>query len=56
MVPLFVRQTLVESNGTSAGGDQTQAQMARDRRYTGTMGRPLNRCDDRTLAMRYYTL
>jgi hypothetical protein len=43
LVPLYVRNTLVESNGCTPGGDQTQKIMALDSRYTHTFGRPLNR-------------
>lgn len=43
MVPLYVRNTLFEKNGTTPGGDQTQETMAKDRRYSHYIGRPLNR-------------
>lgn len=43
LLPLYVRNTLLEKNGTSSGGDQTQDVMAMDRRYSHTLGRPLNR-------------
>lgn len=43
LVPLYVRNTLLEKNGTTPGGDQTQAIMSQDARYTHTFGRPLNR-------------
>ena len=43
LLPLYVRNTLLEPNGTSASGDQTQEVMAMDRRYSHYMGRPLNR-------------
>ncbi len=46
MVPLYVRSTLVEANGTSPGGDQTFDMMATDRRYTHYMGRVLNRFEE----------
>lgn len=45
MLPLYVRNTLLEKNGTTPGGDQPAAVMALDRRYTHLMGRPLNRFD-----------
>ena len=38
-----MRNTLCETNGTTPGGDQTQANMAKDSRYTHAFGRPLNR-------------
>jgi len=43
MLPLYVRNTLFEKNGTSAGGDQTNETMSKDGRYTHNFGRPLNR-------------
>ena len=43
LVPLYVRNTLVESNGCYPGGDQTKDTMAKDARYTHTFGRQLNR-------------
>jgi len=43
LLPLYVRNTVLEHNGTSAGGDQTQEVMAMDRRYSHYLGRPLNR-------------
>ena len=43
MIPLYVRNTLLEKNGTTPGGDQTYDTMSTDRRYTHYMGRPLNR-------------
>lgn len=43
MLPLYVRNTLVEINGSTAGGDQVQEVMALDRRYSHYIGRPLNR-------------
>ena len=43
MLPLYVRNTLLESNGTTLGGDQNQDVMATDRRYSHVMGRVLNR-------------
>lgn len=43
MVPLYARNTLIEKNGTSAGGDQNYDVMATDRRYSHYVGRPLNR-------------
>ena len=38
MLPLYVRNTLIESNGTSAEGDQTQDILQKDRRYNHTYG------------------
>ncbi len=46
MLPLYVRNTLVEVNGTSANGDQTQEVLARDRRYSHYHGRPLVRFEE----------
>lgn len=46
MLPLYVRNTLIEKNGTSKGGDQTYDMMSTDRRYTHYMGRPLNRFEE----------
>lgn len=43
LLPLYVRNTLIEKNGTTPGGDQVQEVMALDRRYSHYMGRPLNR-------------
>jgi hypothetical protein len=43
MLPLYVRNTLIEANGTTPGGDQAYEQMAADKRYSHYMGRPLNR-------------
>jgi hypothetical protein len=43
LLPLYVRNTLIEKNGSTPGGDQTQDIMALDRRYSHYMGRPLNR-------------
>jgi hypothetical protein len=40
-VPLYVRTTLFETNGTSASGDQTYAAMAKDRRYSAQLGRAM---------------
>jgi hypothetical protein len=40
-VPLYVRTTLMESNGTSPGGDQTYDTMAKDRRYSNLLGRAM---------------
>lgn len=40
-VPLYVRTTLFESNGTSESGDQTYAAMAKDRRYSAQLGRAM---------------
>ncbi len=39
MLPLYVRNTLIEKNGTSVGGDQTQDVLNKDRRYNHTYGR-----------------
>jgi hypothetical protein len=43
LIPLYVRNTLLEKNGTTPGGDQCQTVMAVDRRYSHYIGRPLNR-------------
>lgn len=43
MLPLYVRNTLLEKNGTTPGGDQPFEVMAADRRYSHYIGRPLNR-------------
>lgn len=43
MLPLYVRNTLFETNGTSPGGDQTNETMSKDSRYTHGFGRPFNR-------------
>ena len=43
MLPLYVRNTLMEKNGTTPGGDQTYDVMSADRRYSHYIGRPLNR-------------
>jgi hypothetical protein len=43
LLPLYVRNTLIEVNGTSANGDQTQEVLSRDRRYSHYHGRPLIR-------------
>ena len=40
-VPLYVRTTLFETNGTNPGGDQTYATMAKDRRYSAQLGRAM---------------
>ena len=40
-VPLYVRTTLVEKNGTSAVGDQMYSTMAVDRRYSHILGRAM---------------
>jgi hypothetical protein len=40
-VPMYVRNTLFESNGTSEGGDQTYANMGKDSRYSGQLGRTM---------------
>ena len=39
LLPLYVRNTLIEHNGTSVGGDQTQEVLRKDRRYNHTYGR-----------------
>lgn len=54
MLPLFVRNTLIESNGTTPGGDQTHDIMALDTRYSHYIGRPLNRFEtpDQALTLR----
>lgn len=53
MVPLYARNTLIETNGTSPGGDQNYNVMATDRRYSHYVGRPLNRFepDEKKLKM-----
>lgn len=43
LLPLYVRNTLIEVNGTSANGDQTQEVLSKDRRYSHYHGRPLVR-------------
>lgn len=43
MLPLYVRNTLIEKNGTTPGGDQAYDVMSTDRRYSHYVGRPLNR-------------
>eukprot|EP00604_Paraphysomonas_vestita_P000896 CAMPEP_0174820074 /NCGR_PEP_ID=MMETSP1107-20130205/3645_1 /TAXON_ID=36770 /ORGANISM="Paraphysomonas vestita, Strain GFlagA" /LENGTH=144 /DNA_ID=CAMNT_0016034679 /DNA_START=314 /DNA_END=745 /DNA_ORIENTATION=- len=40
-VPLYVRSTLFEVNGTTPGGDQTYAKMSHDRRYSHQLGRTM---------------
>lgn len=40
-VPLYVRSTLFEVNGTTPGGDQTYARMSHDRRYSHQLGRTM---------------
>jgi hypothetical protein len=40
-VPLYVRSTLFETNGTTPGGDQTYARMSHDRRYSHQLGRTM---------------
>lgn len=42
-VPLYVRTTLVEKEGTSKNGDPTQDELALDRRYSHYLGRPMIR-------------
>lgn len=43
VVPLYVRTTLLELEGTSKDGDPTQDELAKDRRYSHYLGRPLIR-------------
>ena len=43
LLPLYVRNTLIEPNGTSANGDQSQEVLSKDRRYSHYHGRPLVR-------------
>jgi hypothetical protein len=43
VVPLYVRNTLYEKEGTSVMGDPTQEELALDRRYSHYLGRPLVR-------------
>jgi hypothetical protein len=43
MLPLYVRNTLQESNGTSPGGDQSHEVMSLDTRYSHDLGRAINR-------------
>lgn len=43
LLPLYVRNTLIELNGTSANGDQSQEVLSQDRRYSHYHGRPLVR-------------
>jgi hypothetical protein len=40
-VPMYVRNTLFEKNGTSEGGDQTYENMGKDSRYSGQLGRTM---------------
>jgi hypothetical protein len=40
-VPMYVRNTLFENNGTSDGGDQTYENMGKDSRYSGQLGRTM---------------
>jgi len=46
LLPLYVRNTLIEVNGTSANGDQTQEVLSKDRRYSHYHGRPLLRFEE----------
>jgi hypothetical protein len=39
LLPLYVRNSQLESNGTSTFGDQTQEVLSKDRRYNHTFGR-----------------
>lgn len=50
-VPLYIRNTVLEKEGTSILGDPTQEELAKDRRYSHWLGRPLirfNPDNDRT--------
>ena len=40
-VPMYVRNTLFETNGTSDGGDQTFENMSKDSRYSAQVGRTM---------------
>jgi hypothetical protein len=42
-LPLYVRSTLEEKEGTSLYGDPSQEELAEDRRYSHHLGRPLVR-------------
>ncbi|RYH15595.1 hypothetical protein EON65_31540 [archaeon] len=42
-VPLYVRNTLEEKEGTSLQGDPTKEELAQDRRYSHYLGRPIVR-------------
>lgn len=46
VVPLYVRTTLVEKEGTSLDGDPTQEELGLDRRYSHYLGRPMIRFND----------
>lgn len=46
LLPLYVRNTLGEANGTTPGGDQTHEMMSTDRRYSHYLGRVLNRFEE----------
>jgi hypothetical protein len=46
LLPLYVRNTLIEVNGTSANGDQSQEVLSKDRRYSHYHGRPLVRFEE----------
>ena len=52
MVPLYARNTLMETNGTTPGGDQNYLVMATDRRYSHYVGRPLNRFEPEETALK----
>ena len=52
MLPLYVRNTLIEKNGTTPGGDQAYDVMATDRRYSHYVGRPLNRFEPEETKLR----
>lgn len=43
MVPLYVRNSLEEKEGTSKHGDPCKEELAQDRRYSHYLGRPLVR-------------
>jgi hypothetical protein len=49
MVPLYVRNTLMEKEGTSQHGDPTQEELSKDRRYSHYIGRPLIRFNPPTV-------
>jgi hypothetical protein len=47
-VPLYVRSTLMEIEGSSINGDPTQVELAADRRYSHYVGRPFVRFKEPT--------
>jgi hypothetical protein len=49
LVPLYVRNTLMEKEGTSQHGDPTQEELSKDRRYSHYIGRPLIRFNPPTI-------